>query len=136
MTHRISIQSDFQEFDLDDRVVCERVADRIETNNENDIILDTSKCLLGYDATCRVVDKVIDELISVTGESKLTVVSDYQFPEEIVISFLFRGSKYISSDMGGSSYRTDIIQEELKKSLLGKNISIFVELNGRTQKLV
>jgi len=119
----IKMVEQYGETDLDVEPVCKRIAEAIDIDGENEIELNLSECLIGYDSTCIIIDKVIQQMTNNTGKKTLTIICEYKFPLDIVAPLLFCGSKFVDDN---TSTRKDskIIQSKLKDSLAIYNIAI------------
>jgi hypothetical protein len=121
---------DFEIIDLTDETEIEKFLREIQINNDEEIVIDVSGCLIMYD-TAEFIDKLLGK-IRITGkQKKLTIQIDYNFiSEDSLYDWLFRKSSVLEHDVSTDNVQNikSVVLQKIKNNY---NIEFTVEiLNG------
>jgi hypothetical protein len=88
----IAIRNDFLVNDVSDEEDIKSILEKIDIGTDVDVRLDLSGCLIDYPATSGLIDKVIKQLIPLSGPKDFEIITDYTLPMSTVINWIFLGS--------------------------------------------
>jgi hypothetical protein len=136
MTFNINITRDYHEHNLDNKLVCSEIAKLIGVIEDDNIVLDINDCLIGYNATCTVIDALITSLLARQGSKTLTIVTDLVLPSSLLIPLLFKGSSFVDNINTNDLVSYDVIKTALIDALGDNDIKIYIELNGNRLEII
>jgi len=131
----IKVLRDYETSDLDVIPECEKIATKIDIGADTEVLLDISDCLISYDATCKIIDAILEQLLKKEGKKKFVIRSNYKFPVSIIAQLLFRGSKFMG-DEKFSNIDEEQIKTTLRTNLSGSEIDIYLAVNNIEEKYV
>jgi hypothetical protein len=101
-------------FDLTEYEEINDFFESIQFNEDKEIILDLSNCLLGYE-TAELLDKILIGLYRSNSPRQLVIIINYQFlSENTMFEWLFRNSEFWQ-DFDDASKIKNIILEKIKE---------------------
>ncbi len=89
----INILQDYGVYELGSESEIKPIIEKIDINNQTHIKLDLTGCLPDYPVTSQIIDKIISQMKKLPGKKSLDIVVEYSLPHEILINWLFLGSK-------------------------------------------
>jgi hypothetical protein len=102
-------------FDLTENEEIRDFFESIQFNEDKEIILDLSNCLLGYE-TGELITKILMNLFRYNFPRQLTVLIDYQFlSEDTMFEWLFRNSEFWQYFEDAAKIKDNILENIKKK---------------------
>jgi hypothetical protein len=102
-------------FDLTEKEEINDFFSSIQFNDDNEVILDLSNCLLGYE-TAELINKILMSLSRNNLPRQLTILIDYQFlSENTMFEWLFRNSEFWKIFEDTSIIKKTILENIKKK---------------------
>jgi len=109
--------SDLKIWDLTDENEINRFLDEIHINDDAEIIIDVSNCLILY-KTSTFIDNLLINIHNVGKPRKLIIHTDYRFlSEETLYEYLFRDSSIFKNDKKDIQDIKNIILSKIKMNL-------------------
>ena len=130
---RIAIRDDFNVFDVSDEEDVQIIIGKINVEENADIQLDLSGCLIDYPATSKLVDTIIEQLSSLPGAKKIQIVTDYMLPITTVINWVLLGSNKLNMHNTKELPPEEIIQT-IRTALGPFNISLTITIRNKAGK--
>lgn len=94
----ISIRKDFGIYDVSDEEDVSIIINEINIELDNEITLDLSGCLIDYPATSKLIDSILEQIKSISGEKTLNIITNFVLPIPTIANWLFLGSKMLKME--------------------------------------
>lgn len=133
---KISILKDLGTFDIGNKFNVQNVCNKLVIQ-DNNVVLDISRCIIDYPSTSQLLDKVLIDLTKLDGSKSLTIITNLSILELLLLHWLFIGSEFFEIKDETKNLSPDdfvkIISEKLKSEDMKMNIQI-VNKQGNTDK--
>jgi hypothetical protein len=122
---------EFKIMDLTDTGEINRFLEKIQLNDDTEITIDISACLISYD-TSEFIDKILERIHNAGKPKKLIIYTDYRFlTEDSLYDFLFQKSRVLDNHDKKNSYTEGSKDAILQQINADFNIEFKVEMpNG------
>jgi hypothetical protein len=128
---QIAIRKDFNVSDVSDEEDVQTIIGKINIGSDTDIQLDLSGCLIDYPATSKLVDTIIEQLSSLSGDKKIQIITDYMLPITTVINWVLLGSSKLDMHNTKELPPEQIIQT-IRTALRPLNITLTITIIDKT----
>ena len=125
------VAKEFKIMDLTDTGEINRFLEKIQLNDDTEITIDISTCLISYD-TSEFIDKILEKIHNARKPRKLIIYTDYRFlTEDNLYDFLFQKSRILDNHDKKNSYTEGSKDDILQRINTDFNIEFKVEMpNG------
>jgi hypothetical protein len=132
MAKKITIFDSFGEYDLQKESVVNGLLEKIDIEGNNDVELDIVFCMIGYQSTTTLIDKLLTDLSKLEGSKKLNVVTNLDLGNKKFYACFFYKSKFIGTEDHDINVNKEIVSKKLEENDITFLVSI-VSGNDKTK---
>ncbi|MDB5024310.1 MAG: hypothetical protein JWP78_2065 [Mucilaginibacter sp.] len=129
----IALYSDFKVNDAGNSDKIKSILDQINIDNEPEVTLDLTHCIIDYPATSTLIDKILLQLSEKTGQKKLIIAVSYSLPEQTLINDLLGDSKFFEIE-AKKEIPIKELREKIEKFLKPAELQMTVTILDRMGK--
>lgn len=132
---QIQIKEDYKINDLGDSSEIDEIIQKIDIESNSVIELNLRHCFIDYPATSQIIDKVLYQLQTKSGNKELIITHDYYLPESTILNLLLLGSKYFNIEVS-KEIEIELLRNTINNQINKDSITIAVNVVDRTGELI
>ena len=117
--------------DVGDEEQVDSLLRNLRLENEKEVELDLSQCMIDYPATSTLIDYILKHLSQISGDKVFIIILDYDLPKQTLLNWLFLGSTFFGIEKD-KEMTTKSIEQIILSKIIEKNITLIIKIKYKT----